>query len=294
MSKPPVEIRSIANREELEAVYDMLGNVFASERSFFQLRLDEDSTYDPSTTWVASVDERQMAGIYELFNMNRTYTVIRPDSFWDDQRKRPRWESSARLFACKDDLVVAYGQISEVKEEGVVHLEELCYRPGHEAAVIPLFLALARQRPQAERIHAKLPDDHKLVEAFTAWNAGHSTATYSMWQVIRFQPMLAKLASVFQQRLQDAGAADIERFALRLECNNQQAVLRYANEQFTVEPSDETANYDRSLALTQEQFIALLLQGVREKEWTDGSYESRIIRALFPKQLFQFYITDMF
>lgn len=50
------DYRSIVNRKELEEVYDLLDVAFPVGRQFFQQRLDHDSTYDPATTWIASVN----------------------------------------------------------------------------------------------------------------------------------------------------------------------------------------------------------------------------------------------
>lgn len=50
------EIRTINNREELDTVFAMLGEIFPVGRDYFERRLVHDSTYDPETTWVAEVD----------------------------------------------------------------------------------------------------------------------------------------------------------------------------------------------------------------------------------------------
>lgn len=46
------------NRTELEAVYELLGQSFSVGRDYFQERLDFDSTYALSTTWVGLQQER--------------------------------------------------------------------------------------------------------------------------------------------------------------------------------------------------------------------------------------------
>lgn len=58
MNEPVFDIRSVRNREELEAVYELLGKSFTVGRDYFRNRLDHDSTYDFSTTWVGLQEER--------------------------------------------------------------------------------------------------------------------------------------------------------------------------------------------------------------------------------------------
>lgn len=61
-----IEIRGVRDRAEMERVYDLLGNVFTVGRAFFQKRLDYDVSYDPETTWVATVDG-ELAASVQLF-----------------------------------------------------------------------------------------------------------------------------------------------------------------------------------------------------------------------------------
>lgn len=400
MTEHQPEIRSAANRAELESVYDILGEAFPVGRDFFQNRLDHDSTYDRSTTWitkqqeditctiqifpfmsrvedaavkiggigsVATVPEfrgqghckqmlhrltewmeqqeydlsllfavinpfyekagwstvpetlyelnvgnilnassnskyailpfepsysRIISNIYEQFNDKRTYTVIRPSTHWRDRIHWPRWNSSTCLMAMRNGVTVAYGHISETSEDGSAYLEELCYLKGEENAAIPLFCALVEQRLDAARILAYLPDDHILTEGFLSWGAVKKTTTDAMWKVIRFQPLLAKLAAVFQKRLQDNSEYAKKSIQIELKCAGQRAYLHYLDGQIAIEPDPRTGIEYACIILTQENFVSLLIQGYDAS--IPEAPHSDVLRVLFPKQNSVFYNLDRF
>ncbi|MCY9660146.1 GNAT family N-acetyltransferase [Paenibacillus chondroitinus] len=51
-----IHIRTVHSRKELEEIYEIWDKVFPRGKSFFQDRLEFDSTYSMDTTWVAVVD----------------------------------------------------------------------------------------------------------------------------------------------------------------------------------------------------------------------------------------------
>lgn len=55
-NQPNIEVHNNASREQLERIFDILGNVFPVGRAFFQERADNDPTYNPANTWFATVD----------------------------------------------------------------------------------------------------------------------------------------------------------------------------------------------------------------------------------------------
>lgn len=61
-----IQVRPVRNREELEVCFDLWATVFPDGRSFFQERLDFDSTYRFDTTWVATVND-VIASSIQLF-----------------------------------------------------------------------------------------------------------------------------------------------------------------------------------------------------------------------------------
>lgn len=398
MTKSQAEIRSIANRTELEEIYNLLELAFPVGRAFFQERLDHDSAYDSETSWIASVQEtivstvqifpfscriedeavkvggigsvathpdhrgqgycqqilnRQtewmeqqgydlsllfavitpfyeklgwrvvqepiyevnraciptnfqsdylitpfdpsyldsMASLYEQFNEGRNYTVIRPSSWWQDQLHWPRSRTSTCLLALNNGETAAYGYVSETKN-GIVYVEELCYLEGHEESVLPLFHSLLEQRPEASHIQAKLPENHRLLEAFIAWGAVKKTLSYAMWKVLRFQPLLAKLSSVFQKRLQGSKELALASLQLCLECAGQKAFVHYSDGQVAIEPYARIGIDYKHLAVAQEDFVTMLFHGVDES--TNMELQIDVLQALFPKQNSIFYMTDKF
>lgn len=70
MSTPQsnITVSNHASREQLERIFDILGNVFSVGRAFFQERLDNEPTYDPANTWFATVDG-VIASTVQIFPM---------------------------------------------------------------------------------------------------------------------------------------------------------------------------------------------------------------------------------
>lgn len=70
MSTPQsnITVSNQASREQLERIFDILGNVFSVGRAFFQERLDNEPTYDPANTWFATVDG-VIASTVQIFPM---------------------------------------------------------------------------------------------------------------------------------------------------------------------------------------------------------------------------------
>jgi|GEM_PF-6893229 len=404
MTSEQLEIRSIENRAELEAVYDMLGDAFPVGREFFRQRMEHDSTYDLSTTWIATqgqdfastiqlfpfegrVDDaalkiggigsvatvpayrgqghcRQMlhhitawmeqqaydlsllfavinpfyekagwstvpetmyeldlasmtagsdttaydvvpfdssyteavAGIYEQFNEHRTGTVIRPSSHWLDRLHWPKWEASTCLLVKRGEVVVAYGHITKPEEDGTVYVDELCYLKGEEGSAIPLLHALAEQRPEAMRMQTNLPGDHVLIDRLLAWGAVKKTLPYMMWKIIRFQPLLAKLAPVFQHRLQQSRTLADHSLLIAWECAGQRAYLHAMQGQVSVEPAPREGSEYMRISMTQQEFMRLLLQGHdgSDRSAPETEQHSSVLETLFPQQNSVFYLMDRF
>lgn len=53
---PDIIVKNHPSREQLEVIYDLLDKCFSVGRDFFQERLDQDTAYDPDTTWFAEVN----------------------------------------------------------------------------------------------------------------------------------------------------------------------------------------------------------------------------------------------
>lgn len=64
-----ISVSNHASREQLEKIYDILGEVFSIGRTYFQERLDFDSTYNPDTTWFATVNNT-IASTVQIFPLH--------------------------------------------------------------------------------------------------------------------------------------------------------------------------------------------------------------------------------
>jgi len=232
-----------------------------------------------------------IASIYTKFNHNRTYSVLRPTSFWHDQLQWPRWHTSSCLIALKNRMPVAYGQISKTME-GKAHIEELVYVTGEERAVVPLFHSLLQMRPDAATIQVKLPSDHVLNNILIQWGAQRQTINYAMWKVIRLYPLLKKLTGVFTRRVQQNTEYRRGDYFVHLVCRTQHAFLHVMDGEVEVKQNAYADMMYEEVELTQEQFISLLFQGADET--SSMILQSKLLPILFPKQPFIFYITDKF
>ncbi|MBS4206030.1 GNAT family N-acetyltransferase [Lederbergia citrea] len=70
-----VEIRSVHNNEELEKAYELWGNVFPEDKSFFKERLEIEEDYDNKTTWIAIVNGKLAAAV-QIFPYYITFENI--------------------------------------------------------------------------------------------------------------------------------------------------------------------------------------------------------------------------
>ncbi|MBO9599814.1 MAG: GNAT family N-acetyltransferase [Cohnella sp.] len=102
-----------------------------------------------------------LRSIYDQYNRNRTYTVVRNETYWNDLMHWPEWNKLDCLLLLRKDKVVAYGMI-ERKDSEQVFISEVAYLNEAADGVEHLFHALCRLRPNAKRILAMLPEDHKL------------------------------------------------------------------------------------------------------------------------------------
>lgn len=261
---------------------------------YYELDIARISSNEPASYTIEPCREngiKDMAIIYETFNHSRTYTVIRPRSFWNDRLHWPKWQASSCLLAKKGTAVAAYGHMSALSED-TVQLEELCYLPGEEQAALDLFYALLSLYPKAIKLHAKLPGDHVLVHTFEKWQAEKQQLSYAMWKIIGFQPLLSKLSSIFARRLQAHSNFDADPISLHMICELQNAYFHYNNGEVSIESVPREGLVYSKINLSQRDWVHLLLQGTDETEIS--VFPSTLIRILFPKQHFVFYLTDKF
>ncbi|HIW31342.1 MAG TPA: GNAT family N-acetyltransferase [Candidatus Paenibacillus intestinavium] len=404
ISKQEIIISQNPTREQLESIYDLLGDVFSLGRAFFQERMDFDSSYDAATTWFASVDGTiastvqifplhirvgkaslkigamgsvgtnpnfrgmglahkilndqtdwmksedydlslllasihpfyekvgwrlipekaysiprptvapsntsldiipfepayldDLRAIYEQFNNERTYTVIRDEAYWDDLMKWPLWKNNDCLMIRKDERIVAYG-ILEKADKDNLFIHEFAYLPEAEEDVVDLLLALCQRCPQAQQIFSMLAEDHCITTFFKEQAATEHVINVAMWKKINFNSTFTKLQPELEARLQRNEHIATQPLHLDLYSADEHIYLDYEQQKLTIsQVSKQDATYIPCV-VDEVQLISYIIWGYEAAN--DGSEEvivgdeaSRILQALFPKQNATFYFSDRF
>lgn len=384
-------------REQLEQIFNILGEVFPVDRAFFQERLDFDSTYNPDTTWFATVDGtigstiqifplhmrvgscvlkiggigsvgtdpnfrgqglalhilqeqiswmqsndydmsmllasihpfyeklgwqlitekaytlknpartapksnydiipfaptymNEMQAIYERFNYERTYSIVRNETYWNDLVHWPTWKEADCLLLQMNNQIVAYGRIGKTINEKA-YMEELVYLQEAEHQVIDLFLSLCQLRPEAQYIWTRVPDDHKLAAYFKQQHAETFELDLTMWKMIRLLATFQKLKPELQARLNNTSA--LSAFHLELQCKDETVYLDYENEKLTISAIRRQARNYQTIAVEERRLITYIMFGYQEQEHADQLEARSILQALFPVQHAAFYATDNF
>ncbi|CAM3904774.1 GNAT family N-acetyltransferase [Cohnella lubricantis] len=68
-SQPSITVANAPSPQQLEDIFNILGEVFPVGKAFFQDRLLNDSSYDPQTTWFATV-EGKVASTIQIFPLH--------------------------------------------------------------------------------------------------------------------------------------------------------------------------------------------------------------------------------
>lgn len=242
----------------------------------------------------------EAAEIYHQFNHNRTLTCERSLTYWQDMLKWQGWKSSIWRVAIKDRKVVAYGRMSKESSDGHMHLEELCYSPGEEASVVPLFQALSKVSASVQWIQAKLLPDHVLFANFQQWGAERKDFPYAMWKIIQLPETLKKLQPVLEQRLQQHAISD---FRLAVACREQSALIVFDRNQLSIS-SEYDSHQETTAVIQQADWVQCMLHGFHlslpiqlrpgsAQQLTKKEIDS-IFTALFPVQQSIFYLSDKF
>jgi len=395
--KNEIIVSNSPTREQIEHIYDILGDVFSVGRAFFQERMDFDSSYDANTTWFATVDGTvasivqifplhirvgksslkigamgsvgtnpnfrgmglahqilnaqtdwmknedydlsmllasihpfyekvgwklitekaysisrptispsndrleiipfepayldDLRAIYEQFNNNRTYTVIRDKSYWQDLIKWPLWKNNDCLLVRKDNRIVAYG-IMEKSDKDSIFIHEFAYLKDAEEDAVDLFLALCQRRPHAEQIFSMLSEDHRITSYFKEHAATEHKIDIAMWKKINFTSTFNKLKPELEARLQRNEHTTSQELHLDIYSGDEHIYLDYKHEQLTVSQASLPDITYTPLVVDELQLIKYIIWGYDEA--TDGSEYSSILQALFPQQNATFYFSDRF
>ncbi|MEK3903762.1 GNAT family N-acetyltransferase [Paenibacillus sp. FSL R7-0179] len=399
--EPNISVTNRPGREQLEQIYDILDECFAVGRGYFQERLDLDSSYDPDTTWFATVggkvaanvqifplsirvgqavlqtgamgsvaadphyrgmglthkilaaqtdymreadydisvllaskhafyekagwrlipetayavDNQARGGqpdgyevipfeprylddirvIYEQFNQNRTYTVVRNKTYWKDMIRWPEWKKSDCLLLQHHHKIVAYG-IIEKKDTEQVFINELIYLDEAADGVEYLFHELCRLRPKAKHIMAMLPEDHKLYSYYQQHQAEPVPIHMAMWKMINLYSTFHKLQPELEQRLNGNDLMAEQELFIALQCGEDRVYLDYRQKRLSVSQSSQ-AGSRISVEVDERELISYIIFGYNAEGAAEAGAPARhadILQALFPKQQAVFYLTDKF
>lgn len=399
--EPTISVTNRPSREQLEQIYDILDECFSVGRGYFQERLDLDTSYDPDTTWFATVGGQVAAnvqifplpirvgqavlhtgamgsvaadphyrgmglthkilaaqtdymreadydisvllaskhafyekagwrlipetayavenqarggqpdgyeiipfeprylddirGIYEQFNQNRTYTVVRDETYWKDLIRWPEWNKADCLLLRHNHKIVAYG-IIEKKDTEQVFINEFIYLDEAADGVEYLFHELCRLRPNAKHIMAMLPEDHKLYAYYQQLQAEPVPIHMVMWKMINLHSTFHKLQPELEHRLNGNDLLAEQELSIALQCGEERICLDYCQKRLTVSGSSQ-AGSRISIEVDERNLISYIIFGYS----TEGTTEAKapvehadILQALFPKQQAVFYLTDKF
>lgn len=231
-----------------------------------------------------------LRAIYEQFNRNRTYTVVRDAAYWNDLIHWPEWNKLDCLLLLRNGRVVAYGMI-ERKDTEQVFISELLYLDEAEDGVEPLFYALCRLRPNAKQILAMLPEDHKLYTYYQQHQAQSMQNQMAMWKMINLRSSFRKLRPELEQRLQASESIAGQQLHVEIQCGEDQVYLDYAEKRLSVSDAPQSQDYE-PIVVDERELMTAILFGYQADDATKD--HSRILQALFPKQQAVFYLSDRF
>lgn len=232
-----------------------------------------------------------LRSIYEQFNNERTYTVVRDEAYWQDLIKWPLWKDNDCLFIRKNNRIVAYG-IMEKSDKDSIFIHEFAYLPEAEEDAVDLFLALCQRRPEAEQIFSMLPEDHRLTSYFKEQTATEHIINLAMWKKINFTSTFSKLQPELEARLQRNEHTGKQILQLDLYSGDEHIYLDYKQQQLTI---STVCGHDVTytpIVVDEYKLISYIIWGYDEAN--DEKEASLILQALFPKQHATFYISDRF
>lgn len=232
--------------------------------------------------------------IYEQFNKNRTYTVVRSETYWKDLLTWPEWKKADCLLLRRNEKIVAYG-IIEKKDTEQVFINELLYLDEAENGVEGLFHALCQLRPNAKQILASLPEDHKLYSYYQQHHADSFPIHLAMWKMINLSSTFHKLQPELENRLIHSNPIADRDLHIALQCNGDCIWLDYKQQQLSVSDASNPAHSYTSIEVDERDLMTYIMFGYNEAGAAkDSTKHANILQALFPKQQAVFYLTDKF
>lgn len=271
----------------IHAFYEKAGWQLIPESAYSMAKpapIEPSAGYDIIPFEPKYIDE--LRPLYEQFNEERTYTLIRDQAYWTDLPKWPAWHKADCLLLRYQGTIIAYGLIEKSDDEKVF-IQELVYLPEAENEVLALFTALCQLRPQAKHVLAKLPDDHKLADYYKQQHADELSLNVTMWKMINSHSMLQKLQPELQQRLSGSAYAQ-QQLRIKLQIGEDEVWLDYANQKLSISEQPNSIPAYETLQLDPYQLISYVIFGC------DSADQEDLLQALFPKQQAVFYLTDKF
>ncbi|MFX3636218.1 MAG: GNAT family N-acetyltransferase [Candidatus Pristimantibacillus sp.] len=231
--------------------------------------------------------------IYEQFSQNRTYTVVRNETYWNDLMSWPEWKKSDCLLLLRNNKVVAYG-IIEKKDTEQVFINELLYLNEAADGVEPLFHALCQLRPNAKQILAMLPEDHKLYSYYQQHHAQTIQMNMAMWKIINLNSTFQKLQPELENRIIDNDLMAEQELHIKLQCGEDHIYLDYKQKQLSISDVSHAHSYVQ-IEVDERNLITYMMFGYHAADADKDSVEhANLLQALFPKQQAVFYLTDKF
>lgn len=231
-----------------------------------------------------------LRSIYDRYNHNRTYTVVRNEAYWNDLMHWPEWNKLDCLLLLRNDKVVAYGMI-ERKDGEQVFISEIVYLNEAENGVEPLFHALCGLRPNAKHILAMLPEDHKLYSYYQQHQAQSLQIHTAMWKMINLHSTFRKLQPELEKRLNGNDSIADQQLHIALQCGEDRIFLDYQEKRLAVSDVSQSHTYV-PIEVDERSLLTSIMFGYQA---TDGTKDhSHILQAFFPKQQAVFYFADKF
>lgn len=231
-----------------------------------------------------------LRSVYDRYNRNRTYTVVRDETYWNDLMHWPEWNKLDCLLLLRNDRVQAYGMI-ERKDGEHVFVSEIAYLDEAADGVERLFHALCRLRPSAKRIFAMLPEDHTLYSYYRRHQAQASQIQIAMWKMINLQSTFRKLQPELEKRLNDNDSIAKQTFHVALQCGGDRVYLDYEEMRLTVSDVGHSHAYV-PIEVDERNLMTGIMFGYRAEE--AAVEHGRLLQTLFPKQQAVFYFADKF
>jgi predicted acetyltransferase len=250
--------------------------------------IEQQSIYDIIPFEPRYLDD--IRSIYEQFNQNRTYTVVRNETYWNDLMNWPEWKKLDCLLLLQNHKVVAYGMI-EKKDSEQVFIHEILYLNEAEDGVEHLFHALCRLRPNAKHILAMLPENHKLYSYYQQHQAQSFQIHSAMWKLINLKSTFQKLQPELEKRLIGNDSIADQQLHIALQCGEDHIFLEYKEKRLSISDVSPSQTYV-PIQIDERNLITSIMFGYQAADATKDNIN--ILQALFPKQQAVFYSADKF